>query len=126
LVELIEEQILPSPFCSEDIKRQLQILPIVHPVPSPEQLVAEPDIVCDGSSVRIRTAITKPAEGQVVHVDKHDGKGMVKVRETEKANCEYQTELPPEETLWTFKVALVIKGREVGTAAYLNVPVKRT
>ncbi|MDR0532413.1 MAG: hypothetical protein LBH01_00490 [Verrucomicrobiales bacterium] len=126
LAELIEEKILPNPACSEDIKRQLQILPVAHAVPSPEQLVAEPDIVCDGSKVTIHTTIPKPADSQIVHVDKHDGKGMVKERETPKANCEYQTELPEIETLWTFKVALSIKGREVGTAAYVNVLVKCT
>jgi hypothetical protein len=126
LAELIDEKILPNPACSEDIKRQLQILPVAHAVPSPEQLVAEPDIVCDGSLVKIHTTIVKPATGQVIYVDQHDGKGMAKVRETEKANCEYQTELPVTETLWTFKVALSQQGREVGTAAYVNLLVKRT
>ena len=126
LAELVEEKLFPSKHCSEDIKRQLQILVIEKTVPTPEQLVAEPEIVCDGSKVIIRTPITKPADEQVVHVDKHDGKGMVKARETERAICEYATDLPEVETLWTFKVALSIGGREVGTAAYVNLLVKHT
>jgi hypothetical protein len=126
LAELIEEKILPNPLCTEDIQRQLQILPVEHVQLQAGQLRAEPEILCDGSLITIHTSITKPAEGQVIHLDRHDGKGMVKVWETEKANCEYQTELPETETLWTFKVALSIKGREVGTAAYVNVLVKHT
>ena len=127
LVDLIEQRILPNPKYTVDIGNQLQIIAPTPVPPLPGDLVAVTEIACDGAQLKIHTPLTKPADSQAIYVDKHDGKGLQFVNVSTHAYFQYQTEpLPDVETIWTFKVALRVREQEVGTAAYVNILVKRT
>jgi hypothetical protein len=59
-------------------------------------------------------------------VDRHDGKGMAYVDSSTTSHYAHDTGLPEVETLWTYKIVLRVKKKESGTAAYVNILVKRT
>jgi len=126
IVKQNNEKIFPSPNYNDTVGKDLGLLPIVHPQPAPQDLVAQSNVTCDGTAINIFTVLPKPANSQAVYVDKHDGKGLLLATVSEHSHCSYNTGLPVNETVWTFKVALRVKEKEVGTAAYINLSVKGT
>ncbi|MDR0533925.1 MAG: hypothetical protein LBH01_08220 [Verrucomicrobiales bacterium] len=121
-----KEKIFPSPAYNETIGKDLGLIPVPKTIPTPGQLIANPTITCTGHNVEIFTVIPSPADSFAVYVDKHDGKGMGYVDSSTASHYPHNTELPEAEILWTYKIALRVKRQESGTAAYVNVLVKRT
>ncbi|MDR0534513.1 MAG: hypothetical protein LBH01_11230 [Verrucomicrobiales bacterium] len=125
LVELIDGEILPSTNCTEDIKRQLQILPPSKT--APDLISLSPDLYepkFTGGEVVLKGHLPKPAKYWYIVVDRNDGQGTVEAGWVAGAKFTDHHELPDKPTTWTYTVELQDKNRTpIGKVGVVSVTV---
>lgn len=123
----LARQILASEFCTEEIKKRAGLVPTPKTPVDPKDLVADGDAECDGAGITCTCHIVEPATSYSISLDKHDGEGMKFVNVSERYEFRIDDlELPAVESIWTLRLALRVKGRDTGTALYLNLKVRKT
>jgi hypothetical protein len=119
-IDIIER----NPKCTDEVKRQLRILPPAPTPPDPLSLSPDAKVSFTGGTVGLRGLLPKPARFWHILVDRSDGHGTVIAGTVAAARFTDHHELPPKPAAWTYTVELRDKtGAPLGKVSVVSVTV---